>query len=472
MRNKLYFTLLSIFFLFSACEEEVNDSKEESGNGFLSVNISANSGLIEENARMEDAKSTDISNFTVTIFDTNDQVVLQFAKFSELPSEIKLPVGQYYVVASSGGASKTGFNAPYFSGQSDVFVIAEGELTSVEVLCFVANAKFTVEYSEYVRQNFTGFSTNLTDGTNSFTLTGVDERAVYFAVGSTVIVETELQYGNGLTKILRDTFQIISPRAYFRIFIDAQILDGVINPFSIILNESMEETGFIISDPNAFDNIHQGLVAAYSFDGDQGVAEEPVNGHNGTITGATLTSDRNNTEASALRFDGDDIVEVNDFEYSKQQMAVSVWVKPNVVNDPINTEIVHKLTNPSNVEILLRQEFDRNYELEWNIGGVYYDMSSDGNGVIDEAIGLVTPSYNKFDHLVASYDGTRIQFFVNGTLIKEKAASGNVFNNTLPLQIGKGFQGNIDDVLIYERGLRDAEVFYLYSTYAANKFTK
>ncbi|MBI4688657.1 MAG: hypothetical protein HY754_00055 [Nitrospirae bacterium] len=62
----------------------------------------------------------------------------------------------------------------------------------------------------------------------------------------------------------------------------------------------------ILFASTSFASLTDGLVAYYPFN--RNANDESGNGYNGTVSGATLTSDRNGNANSAYRFDG-----VNDY---------------------------------------------------------------------------------------------------------------------------------------------------------------
>ena len=62
---------------------------------------------------------------------------------------------------------------------------------------------------------------------------------------------------------------------------------------------------------------------------------------------------------------------------------------------------------------------------------------------------------NSWTHLAATYDGTTLRLYVNGTLVASRAQTGALAASTNPLQIGgdaiygQYFAGRIDEVRVY-----------------------
>ena len=70
---------------------------------------------------------------------------------------------------------------------------------------------------------------------------------------------------------------------------------------------------------------------------------------------------------------------------------------------------------------------------------------------------------NTWTHVAASYDGTQIRLYINGTQVAVTAASGTYEQNTKPLWIGantygENFRGRLDDIRIYNRALTATEI--------------
>ena len=82
---------------------------------------------------------------------------------------------------------------------------------------------------------------------------------------------------------------------------------------------------FILSSP-CYADLTSGLVAYYPFDGN--ALDASGNGHDGTIHGSTLTTDRLGNANSAYSFDGvDDYIDMGSFPFVYDYSSVSLWIK-------------------------------------------------------------------------------------------------------------------------------------------------
>ena len=199
--------------------------------------------------------------------------------------------------------------------------------------------------------------------------------------------------------------------------------------------------------------IVSGLVAAYGFEEASGATATDTSGkaNNGTVAGAARTA--SGRFGRALSFDGaNDWVTVPDAaSLDTTRVTVEAWVYPTALSGW------------------------RTAVLKEQAGGLVYGLYAHDNvpnpamtiamGSLDQsASGTTGLALNTWTHLAATYDGTTIRLFVNGTQVGTAAISGSLAASTGPLRIGGNavwgeyFSGRIDEVRIYNRALSPAEV--------------
>jgi uncharacterized protein (TIGR02145 family) len=210
-------------------------------------------------------------------------------------------------------------------------------------------------------------------------------------------------------------------------------------------------------------NLQNGLVAYYPFNGNAN--DESGNGHNGTVNGATLATDRFGNHDRAYFFNGQgNFISVNEFNVPSNTTTITCWVKPLSAVGIQN--FFSKHNDSGDVEVLIRS-IDNKYAIEWTIGGTYFTLS-DYNGQF-----TIDLNHPRFDLLVLLYDGEQVRFYINNTLIASKNISGQIANNRVPMIFGKYagnytgiteyFTGVLDDIRIYNRALNSAELLALYN---------
>ncbi len=198
----------------------------------------------------------------------------------------------------------------------------------------------------------------------------------------------------------------------------------------------------------------ENLVAYYPLDGDATDASE--NEHDGTVSGATPTEDRNGTANSAYLFDGNDgiLIQHSDELNMSGALSFSCWIKPSVLQ---NAMIFGKSNYTSATNYLLRIQSDGNLQWEYN-------------GFLNTTTKPLEA--DKWYHIAvtANNPGEHRKVFVNGQLVAETTSSSGPFGSiTNPLSIGYAsrnaeyFRGAIDEIKMFDKELSAAEVFQDYS---------
>src|SRR5262245_11828598 len=195
------------------------------------------------------------------------------------------------------------------------------------------------------------------------------------------------------------------------------------------------------------------LVAAYAFGEGAGLntADASGTGNTGAILNATWNA--SGKYGSALSFNGTnariDVADAASLDLTSG-MTLEAWVNP-AVSVTGWRDILYKGND--------------NYYLEASsTNGGRPAVGVIAGGVYGEAYGSAALPINTWTHLAATYDGTAVKLFVNGTQVASTARTGLIQTSTSPLQIGgdslygQYFQGLIDEVRIYNHALSLAEI--------------
>ncbi len=214
----------------------------------------------------------------------------------------------------------------------------------------------------------------------------------------------------------------------------------------------------IKNNPDTID-LNTGLLAFYPFSGNSN--DESGNEHNPVVDSAALTFDRFGNENAACYFNGQNSnITINDFNLSQNQATIALWVK--CQPDSGEQYFISKYEYISQVELLMGAEGNK-YTYTWTIGNQIVTF------IDSEERYLLDPECTRFDFLVLNYDGDRVRFYINNTLMDTKFLSGPIKNSNVPMIFGnsqayddKEFKGTLDDIRIYDRTLSDSELFDLY----------
>lgn len=270
---------------------------------------------------------------------------------------------------------------------------------------------------------------------------------------------------------------------FFRLYLDGELVDEVYNTNQILYEadefevrlgrfdytegnyytgaaDDMRIYGRALSDEEIYELygdlgwlIQQtGILADYPFEGDANDVSGQLN--DGQVLGAEPTYDRFGEPNAAFSFNGvDSYIELPEVDYfgSSDQLTVSWWV------NPANTSGVTGVLNFGN---MLAQVID---------GVLYTNLYFSGSG---DVVGSTSLNLDEWQHLTLTYDGVNTRLYKNGSEVGVTALSGAVDSrgSGTPSTIGTingsadFFDGDIDDIKVYNRPLSASEVDELYRT--------
>jgi predicted alpha-1,2-mannosidase len=183
-------------------------------------------------------------------------------------------------------------------------------------------------------------------------------------------------------------------------------------------------------------------------------------GNDGTISGAQWTAGISDNALQFLRSDNNDYVNVgakSSLEGFTDGLTISAWINPS--SYPQNGEIVKK-----DLVYLLRvntQENDSNVAfMVWDSNGVkHVDNVPDGIFAL-----------SSWSLITATWDGYNMRIYKNAVQVAGcdalfdnlATSSDNFFIGNDPVH-QEGFDGSIDEVMVFSRALTDNDISYLYN---------
>lgn len=153
----------------ASCEmkDEILGDKELSGEtGTLALGVVTNDAT-NTVVTKADAGDATINAFPVTIYDATGEVYESYAHYSEMPAELRMPVGEYRVEAYSDGEFKTEMTEPWFKGEESFSIVKDGT-NHVEIECEMQNLPITIEPDgDFLNEFQSGWTITLDDGKGS-----------------------------------------------------------------------------------------------------------------------------------------------------------------------------------------------------------------------------------------------------------------------------------------------------------------
>ena len=196
-------------------------------------------------------------------------------------------------------------------------------------------------------------------------------------------------------------------------------------------------------------NLSQGLLAYYPFTGNANDASG--NGHNGTVSGAILTTDEFGSADSAYSFDGNndyiDTFSVN----SQTTLTVCAWARL----ERESSDTAMAIVTGDNGGFDRGLHVHRDGVADTNLMEISVNIGLPSGG--EARTGVYVP-YGIWQHYALEYTANNIHLFLNGAHVWSygSAASGwnegtwHIGNNQFD---GWHFKGSIDEVRFYNRAL-------------------
>ncbi len=221
---------------------------------------------------------------------------------------------------------------------------------------------------------------------------------------------------------------------------------------------------------NVSGSLTQGLVGYWPFCGNSN--DDSGNGNNGTVNGATLTTDRFGNSNSAYSFNGaSNFIEVfdnNTLDISNNY-TLAAWFK---ISD-------YSTITPSDPFCVI---LGKARQSGWASGYALYAV----NGNTSNTYGRhqwghqgspkqrsSSASLDIWHNIICSYDGSNLNLYFDGVLIKTQTTTYTLANYSTPLFFGREFdntttwnryfKGQLDDIGIWNRALTPSEVTQLYN---------
>jgi hypothetical protein len=230
---------------------------------------------------------------------------------------------------------------------------------------------------------------------------------------------------------------------------------------------------------NVSGSLTQGLVGYWPFCGNAN--DDSGNGFNGTVSGATLTTDRFGNSNSAYNFaENQQITIPNSADQNHYPLTVSLWYNPSNQPTGTSTNIFSKYvaaswngfqivyadnTNVTNDGVVINDGYGTSswYTRDTNNRVIGYYGSP---GFLQANVAT-----NTWYHYVFVLDATGGKIFVNGQLVSSDTWDGTpgVAINNFLWKIGGQYEGNswfngkIDDIGIWNRALTQTEITQLYN---------
>jgi len=210
------------------------------------------------------------------------------------------------------------------------------------------------------------------------------------------------------------------------------------------------------SDSIVFNDLANGLIAYYPFNGNAN--DESGNGYNGTVNGATLTTDHNSSANKAYSFDGNDYIDIPNLGVFNGSTSFSVCGWAQQSDDNTERTYIHFFGEN---KVFCRYAGNPSWNNKANCI-VYFSTTP-------YAVGGSIQNNTWFHWALVYNNSNGLSFYVNGVLEDTNAQTGTIDSVSIPNQIGRSYvglyyhTGQLDDFRIYNRALSLSEIQALYN---------
>ena len=202
-----YITVCLLAGLLGSCAEDKNSLCPT---GVLYLNV-------EEDATLHTKAQTEVTfeSLRVDVLDMNRDTVNTYKDYlSDVKDQrMTLPVGKYIVAVCSNHTGEAGWETPLYRGEEEVEV-KQGEITSAQVVCKIANTKVSVSYSEGMKNYFSHYGTTVSNSSGSLTFTRDEYRSGYFTPEE-LTMSLKLVNRDGNEFVIRKIYPDINPQYHY-----------------------------------------------------------------------------------------------------------------------------------------------------------------------------------------------------------------------------------------------------------------
>ena len=231
----------------------------------------------------------------------------------------------------------------------------------------------------------------------------------------------------------------------------------------------------LTANATTFADLETGLVANYPFNGNAN--DVSGNGHHGTISGATLTSDRFGNSDSAYSFNGvSDYISVPySIDFQLPVFTFAAWVNPTADLSSLVSSAIVCRGEDSITDLAAFSLFVIGEANPYGNGAmVLYEIDSSNKDYLYDT--SYYPQVETWTHLAATrLSNGQLNIYSNGNLLGywestpaptpdcfQDLTIGAYWSSNGISELKAYFPGAIDDVRIYNRALSDDEINDLY----------
>lgn len=209
-----YITSLLLLFASSCSDDEIKDSF-----GYLAVKISQDASSANTITKANPSNDFIASLYVIKLGTTDTVYRIAELAYPEMESKKFLP-GSYRIAVRTIPGKKFGFDVPVYAGEDTIEIIPQ-TIQTAKVVCTQANVKVSVSYSQKIKDNFTDYTTYVSQKTDTTEFTKSETRSAYFPAGDLdICISMTNNNGTVFEKVPIKTITGTKAREHYKITID------------------------------------------------------------------------------------------------------------------------------------------------------------------------------------------------------------------------------------------------------------
>lgn len=154
--NAILLSILAVVSL-NSCVKDSSYGKDAKGSGELAITV--------DKGQPQTKALSEVTDFPVEI-KSGEQTIKYYNTVLEVPTSLRLDVGDYVVSSHTPGNLTRKMNEPYYKGSTDVQIMA-GITSHADVICTMQNSKIVIKYGTDFFNVFSSWVITIEDGTDT-----------------------------------------------------------------------------------------------------------------------------------------------------------------------------------------------------------------------------------------------------------------------------------------------------------------
>lgn len=215
---------------------------EPSSEGYIDLKVTMDASVDDVAVTKASSTSPEIA---VQVVAADGKVAFQCDDISAVTEPVKVPTGDYEVIATSGSEfGHAAFDSPFYSGSASIQVRAY-TVSQAKVECELEAVMTTVSFSQQIKDNFK-YSLAISNGLGTLNYDSANEdKAGYFTATGKLDWVLNLENNDGEKFVVKDSYTGVTSKQHYAFNFSLEDIEEEsygVTEFRVILDNSLNET--------------------------------------------------------------------------------------------------------------------------------------------------------------------------------------------------------------------------------------